>query len=128
MMDATTLKVGDVFYGVKSNGNFHRNKIYRKIDGEEWFKYDTPRVDHFLITYNVMGILKKTIEGAWSTDQEYELSTEIYLRSQTEKDIFPNFFTMFIDDFADKHYFVDKDEALAHIEMLNEKDREFDRL
>jgi hypothetical protein len=126
MIDATTLKVGDVFYGVKSNGNFHRNKIYRKIDGEEWFKYDTPRVEHVLQIYTVIGILRKTLEGIWFLGDEYELSTEIHLRSQTKGKT--SDFTMSIEDFDDKHYFLDKEDALTHIEMLNEKDREFDRL
>jgi hypothetical protein len=126
------LSVGDTFYGVKSDINtLNRKKIFREIDGEQWFKYDISRKEHTLVVYKVLGILRKTLEGDWEPNAEYEMTTEIRVSSETSSGQ-KSSFTMFEDDLTDltdltKRYFLDKDSALAYIEILYEKDKEMDR-
>jgi hypothetical protein len=127
--NASDLSVGDTFYGVKSVINtLTRQKIFREIDGEQWFKYDTPRKVYTLVVYKVLGILRKTLEGDWEPNAEYEMKTEIRVSSETSSGQ-KSSFTLFEDDLTDltKRYFLDKDSALAYIETLYENDKELDR-
>jgi hypothetical protein len=125
-LDVATLKVGDVFYGVKDISNaFHRKKIYREIDGEQWFKYDIPAATYSLVTYTVLGILNKTLDGEWEENSDYELSREIYVSLAVDEKVTK--YTMYDEDVDSKDYFLDKHEAMSYIEYMYEKDREGDR-
>lgn len=127
--NASELNVGDTFYGVKSDVNtLTRKKIFREIDGEQWFKYDISRKEHTLVVYKVLGILRKNLEGDWEPNAEYETTTEIRVSSETASGQ-KSSFTLFEDDLTDltKRYFLDKDSALAYIETLYENDKELDR-
>lgn len=126
-LDVSKFKIGDVFYGVaKSNNAFFRKKIHREIDGEDWFKYDKPLVTYKIVTYTVLGILTKHLEGQWEENSDYELLTEIFVRSESaENDV--EKYTMYTNDMDSKNYFLDKEEAAAYIEEMMEKTRELDR-
>lgn len=125
-LDVAKFKIGDVFYGVsESNNAFHRKKIHREIDGEDWFKYEMPLVTYKVVTYTVLGILKKQLEGEWEKDSEYELMTEIFVKSETDDAAMT--YTMHTDDVESKQYFLDKEEALDYIEHMSEDIKELDR-
>jgi hypothetical protein len=117
-LDPTKISVGDIFYGVKDITNaFHRKKIHRIIDGEDWFKYDMPPTTYKLITYEVLGILSKRLVGEWEYDSEYELRTELYVRSDASPP-----YTMDANDLESANYFLDKEEATVYIDSLYAKD------
>lgn len=121
-LEAMNLAVGDVFYGVKDNNNsFHRKKIYRDIDGEQWFKYDKPLASYSLVTYTVLGVLDKTLTGKWEPHCDYELTREIYV--SFEVDGSTQRCTMYVDDVETKKFFLDKHNALAYIECLYRENR-----
>lgn len=125
-LDVVKFKIGDVFYGVsESNNAFHRKKIHREIDGEDWFKYDKPLVTYKVVTYTVLGILTKHLEGQWDTDSEYEFMTEIFVKSESKDG--DKTYTMYTDDMDSKRYFLDKEEALAYIEHMVETTKEIDK-
>ena len=125
-LDVTKFKVGSVFYGVRNTINaYHRKKIYREIDGEQWFKYDLPLASYSIVTYTVIGILNKTLEGEWEPHSDYELCREIYVSLETDGKT--EKYTMYTDDIEAEKYFLDKAEALAYIDTMHEKDREIDR-
>ena len=125
MFDSTELKVGDVFYGVyERNQSFHRKKIHQEINGQDWFRYDKPIRTFELITYTVLGILTKSLEGKWKHGEEYELETEFYLQSMNETHVQNYTTTINADD--EEKYFVDKDDALEYIKVLEEKARKAD--
>lgn len=125
-LDVTAMRVGDVFYGVKDSTNaFHRKKIYREIDGEQWFKYDIPAATYSLVTYTVLGILSKVLDGEWEHNSDYELTREIYVSSEIDNTVTK--YTMYADDVDSHKYFLDKDEALAYIGIMYEKGKELDR-
>ena len=134
MFDSEKLKVGDVFYSVEErNMAFKRNKIHKVIDGEDWFKYDTPLRTYKIVTWTVLGILRKTIEGQWEKSMfdppdrteffvSYEdesglkIGTTWHQKGQQEMSSF---------DFGDC-FFVDKAEALVHKEHMEVQARELD--
>ena len=118
--------VGDVFYGVKDSNNvFHRKKLHRVIDGEDWFKYEMPPVTYHVVTYEVLGILSKVLVGEWEYDADYELRPEVYVMADSGSGV--SKYTIYPDDIDPSRYFLDKDEAMAYIETLCEKDKELDR-
>lgn len=123
------LKLGDKFYKINVKSSFfHRKKIHKKIDGEDWFRYDIPLREYEIITYTVMGILRKNIEGEWKYGNEYDLNTEIYVHcdyenGNTNSHIFR--FHQEIDDYA--NFFTDKNEAIARIKKLEKEDIELDK-
>ena len=126
-LDVTKLKVGDVFYGVKDTNNlYHRKKVHQTIDGEDWFKYEIPRVTYEPVTYTVLGILTKIVEGEWE-DTDWELLPEIFMDMALESGTNSRF-TMYIDDMESKTYFIDKVDALSYIDSMKEKDKEIDRI
>ena len=126
-LDPTKISVGDIFYGVKDITNaFHRKKIHRTIDGEDWFKYDMPPTTYKLITYEVLGILSKSLIGEWEYDSEYELRTELYVSSDASPPATKQY-TMDANDVESDNYFLDKEEALTYIDSLYAKDVVTDR-
>jgi hypothetical protein len=125
MMDPETLKVGDVFYAVKErNQSFARKKIHQEIDGEDWFKYDMPLRTYEIVTWKVLGILRKELEGKWRHDPDgVDLATEYHVRYQDETRM-GNHVKDFYDD--DK-YFVDKDEAMVYLKSKELEAKELDK-
>lgn len=122
-LDVNALSVGSIFYGVKTESNaFHRKKIYREIDGEQWFKYDKPPMSHNIVTYTVIGVLEKTLSGEWELGSEYELDKEIFVVSEIDGKT--NKYTMFVNDVDSDKCFLDKEEAMTYIESLYKKDKE----
>ena len=125
-LDVSKLKVGTVFYGVKeSNNAFHRKKIHRVINGEDWFKYEMPLKTYEVVTYNVLGILTKHLEGEWEPNSDYEFLTEIYVSSTIDSST--QKYTMYVDDMDSDKYFVDKSSALSYAKYMNKKSKELDR-
>ena len=125
MFDSEKLKVGDVFYSVKErNHAFHRNKIHKEIDGEDWFRYDMPLRTYEIVTYTVLGILRKEIEGQWKHDPGgYDLQTEFFVRYQDETHVG----THEMDFYGgERKYFLDKDEALVYKSELEAEAKELD--
>ena len=119
------LKVGDVYY--KANGRlntFHRKKEVRVIDGEEWFRfYESPRVTYEVNSYEILGVLRKELEGEWDANEDYELLTQWYVRCVETNHVFVT-----DADIADDYgFFLDKSDALAYIEQKMDEDREKDR-
>jgi hypothetical protein len=118
------LKVGDVYY--KANGTlntFHRKKETRVIDGEEWFRYEKPRITYELNSYKILGVLCKKLEGEWDANEEYELITQWHVRCIETNHVFVT-----DADIADDYgFFLDKDAAMAYIEQKMDEDREKDR-
>jgi len=126
MIDYTDLKLNDKFYGVKErNNSFHRKKIHRIIDGEDWFKYDTPIRTYEVVEYKILGILRKELEGQWMEDEQYELETQFCIRSLDETHM-KNFTIMDNNWFENEHFFHHRSEAKEMIKILEEKAREMD--
>ena len=125
MIDPEKLQVGAVFYSVKErNQAFHRKKIHKEIDGEDWFKYDRPLRTYEVVTWEVLGILRKELEGKWDRDPDgVDLMTEYFVRYQDETHVGTT-----VKDFYDGEdkYFVDMDEALVYKSELEEQARELD--
>ena len=126
MFDASKLKVGDVFYGIQErNQSFHRKKIHREIDGQDWFRYDKPINTYELVTFEVLGILCKELEGKWKYNEDSDLETEYFLESTNATNV--QRYTDFLDDEAGDDYFVDKDAALEYIKILEAQAKELDK-
>jgi hypothetical protein len=124
MFNPENLKVGDVFYSVKErNTSFHRKKIHREIDGEDWFKYDLPLRTYEIVTHEVLGILRKELEGDWTFGESVELETGFVIRSQDETHVRASEF--YFDE--NKKCFVDMDEALVYKSELETEAREMDK-
>ena len=124
MFDPEKLKVGDKFYSVKErNAAFLRKKIHKEIDGEDWFKYDKPLRTYEIVTWEVLGILRKELEGKWKYDPDgVDTATEYYVRYQDDTHV-GNHKKDFYDD---TEYFVDMDEALVYKSKLEAEARELD--
>lgn len=126
MFDPEKLKVGDVFYGVKErNLAFHRKKIHQEIDGQDWFRYDRPLRSYELVTFKVLGILRKELEGQWKYDEDYDLKNEYFLESMNATHV--QRYTDSFDEDADDDYFVDKQAALDYIKILEAQAKELDK-
>jgi len=127
MFDHEKLKVGDVFYGIKEkNQAFNRAKIQMELDGVDWFRYDKPLRTYELETYEVLGILRKELEGEWYLDSEPE-ATEYYVQYKSNTEVLPLMMDFVEYLMTKKHYFVDKDEALDYIKTLEAEAREMDK-
>lgn len=125
MFDSEKLKVGDVFYSVKErNTSFHRKKIHREIDGEDWFRYDRPIRTYEIVTYTVLGILRKELEGQWMDTGDYDLQTEFFVRYQDETHVGTHEMDFYGGE--DK-YFVSIDEALVYKEHAEQEAKELDK-
>lgn len=124
--DPSKLKVGDVFYGIQErNQSFHRKKIHRVIDGEDWFRYDKPLNTYELVTFKVLGILRKELEGRWKYDEDTDLETEYFLESTNDTHV--QRYTDFLDANTGDDYFVDKQLALDYIKILEAQAKELDK-
>lgn len=119
------LKVGDVFYKVKErNQAFARKKIHQEIDGQDWFRYDRPLRTYEVVTYTVLGILRKELEGEWKHDPgAYDLQTAFYVRYQNETHVGVHEIDFYGN--TDKYY-IDKEEALEYIKILEAEVKEMD--
>ena len=126
MFNSENLKVGDVFYSVKErNTAFHRKKIHQVINGEDWFMYDRPLRTYELVTHKVLGILRKELEGKWKHDPgAYDLQTEFFVHYQDETHVGNHEMNFYGDE--DK-YFVDKQEALDYIKIIEAHAKELDK-
>jgi len=126
MFNHEKLKVGDKFYSVKErNQSFHRKKIYKEIDGVDWFKYDVPLRTYEIVTWDVLGILRKELEGKWQHDPDgATLMTEYYVR-YTDATHVGNTAKYF--DCDNNHYFVDKDEAMVYLKLKELEAKELDK-
>ena len=121
--DKTKLKVGDTFYGVDvANNAFRRHKIHQVIDGQDWFHYTMPIRTHKLVRYDVIGIVKPKLEGKWCADN-YEFLDHRYYVAHTDSDGVQSYVTDLMD-YGD--YFVDKDEALEYIKVMDKQAKEAD--
>lgn len=124
MIKTSELNVGNVFYGVKeSNNSFFRKKIYRKIDGEDWFKYDKPLRTYELVTYTVLGVLRKKLEGEWENGCEHDLETEFFLQSVDSTNA--HTYTDTLDN--EEKYFVDKASAMLYKKNMEYAAKELDK-
>lgn len=115
--DYNQLKIGSVFYQVENHPEFFNNpRIYKEFDGEIWYRYEKPKTQFVVNTYTIIGILTKTLDGAWPDDMAYELSKEFYIVDQTG-------FNQTVEDywFEDGDFFVDKDEAECYKDNMNSK-------
>lgn len=125
MFNPENLKLGDKFYSVKErNQSFHRKKIHKEIDGEDWFKYDLPLRTYEIVTHKVLGILRKELEGQWKHDPgSYDLQTEFFVRYQDETHVG----TREMDFYGgERKCFLDIEEALVYKSELEAKARELD--
>ena len=122
--DKAMLKVGDVFYSVKErNQAFHRKKIHQVIDGEDWFRYDIPLHTYEIVTYKVLGILRKELDGQWKPGaHDWDLETEFFVQIETATHVGNT--TTYLDE--EDQYYLDKDQALAQIEIFEAQAREKD--
>jgi hypothetical protein len=126
MFDPKNLRVGDVFYGIQErNTSFHRKKIHREIDGEDWFRYDRPLRTYELVTFKVLGIIRKELEGDWKYGEDNDLETEYFLESTNDTHV--QRYTSFLDEDAGDDYFVDKSAALDYIKILEAQAKELDK-
>ena len=119
------LKVGDVYYKVngKLRSGCYRKKEVRVIDGEEWFRYESPRITYEVNSYEILGVLQKHLEGEWDASEEYELETQWHVRCIETNHVFVT-----DADIADDYgFFLDKSDALAYIQQKIDEDREKDR-
>lgn len=125
MFDPEKLKVGDVIYSVRErNQAFARKKIHQEIDGQDWFRYDRPLRTYEIVNYEVLGILRKGLEGQWKHDpDDIDLQTEFYVRYQDETHM-----GFHVTDFCydDKKYFLDKEEAMQYKVQLEAEAKEMD--
>jgi hypothetical protein len=127
MLNPEKLKVGDVFYSVEERNTVsHRKKIHQEINGEDWFKYDTPLRTYQIVTWDVLGILRKELEGQWKNDPDgpdgIDTATEYYVRYMDAK-----WMGTTTEDFCNtKNYFVDKAEALVYKEHMEAEAKEMD--
>lgn len=130
MFDHENLKVGDKFYKIKEkNEFFQRKKIHKKIDGEDWFRYDRPLREYEIHTYTVKGILRKNLEGEWRYGDETDLDLDIYVDCDHGDGITSSsyIFTIY-DGIADIYnFFSDKNEAIAYMKELEKEALELDK-
>lgn len=128
MIDCNSILLGDVFYSVKErNTAFHRKKIHRVIDGEDWFKYDKPVFSYEIVTYTVKGILSKKLEGDWMLGDEYELEKQFYIQSLDDTHM-KSFITEDESWFSMEYnkFFLDIEDALEYKKELEEKAKGID--
>lgn len=125
MFDSEKLKVGDVFYSVEERSTaLHRKKIHQEINGEDWFKYDTPLRTYRIVIWTVLGILRKELEGKWENNAyDPATHTEFFL-SYEHEDGSNN--GQQENTFFGDHYFVDKAEAVEYKEYMELKAKEMD--
>lgn len=113
------VNVGDKFYRVtEKNLAFNRKKIYREIDGQDWFRYETPLREYSISTYTILGILTSNIQGEWPEDEPWALETEYYVQTDDN-----NAFTTYIDQYQ---FFSNYEAAVSHMKELEQHAKELD--
>lgn len=124
MFDPEKLKIGDVFYSIKErNQAFHRDKIHKEIDGQDWFRYTTPLRTYEIVEYKVLGILRPQLEGRWKHgDPDWDLETEFFV--QTVDEIHFRTLTTFLD--GEEQYYMTREEAQEQIKIFEAEAREMD--
>ena len=125
VFDSEKLKVGDVFYSVEERSTaLHRKKIHQEINGEDWFKYDTPLRTYKIITWTVLGILRKELEGKWENSMFGPPDrTEFFVSYEDESGLNNG---QQENTFFGDHYFVDKADAVEYKEYMELKAKEMD--
>lgn len=124
MFNSEDLKVGDVFYTVKErNQFFNRKKIHKEIDGVDWFRYDRPLRTYELVTHEVLGIIRKELEGQWPQGEMCELEPGYNVRSLYEAHERSGEF--YFSETA--QYFLDKQTALDYILTLETQAKGLDK-
>lgn len=120
------LKVGDKFYALRDNNTaFSRKKIHAVIDGVDWFRYDNPPITYHIVEYEVLGIVRKCLEGEWHQNEMDELCPLLHLRATSGIET-PH---TFVDDccyFEHRDYFVDFNEVVLYKELKEKEAREMD--
>jgi hypothetical protein len=132
--DANRLKVGDIFYTVRTKYNVGKNrKETRTIDGEEWFKYVIPIREYSLITNEVVGIITKKLDGRLMDSignmeviDRYTLATEFCIKVIGDPEPHNISYDQFIVD-EQMNIFLDKDAAECYIKEQDDITREMDR-
>lgn len=120
------LNVGDVFYTVKErNEFFHRKKIHQEIDGQDWFRYDIPLRTYKLVTHEVIGVIRKHLEGDWSLGEQIELETSFLIKSLDVDGTHLRTSEFYFEDY--NKYFLDRESALENIKTLEKRARELDK-
>lgn len=120
MLNKNKLKVGDTIFKVtEKNLVFNRKKIHREIDGQDWFRYETPFREYNISTYVILGILNPKLEGKWPEDENYSLETEYYVLNDQDK-----LFTTWLDEDT---YFSNYEDAETHMKKLEEDAKEIDK-
>ena len=124
MLNPEKLKVGDVFYSVEERNTVsHRKKIHQEIDGEDWFKYDTPLRTYTIKTCTVLGIIRKELEGQWLHGQDDIDTLNEYCFSYMDE---THIGTTSVDFYHNRNYFVDNADALLYKEYMEAEARELD--
>ena len=124
MFNPEWLKIGDVFYSVEERNTVsHRKKIHQVINGEDWFHYETPLRTYQIVTFDVIGILRKELEGQWKNDPDgIDTANEYCVRYMDATHMGTT-----TEDFCNtKNYFVDKADALLYKEYMEAEARELD--
>lgn len=93
MYDLDELTIGDKFYKVSEvNLVLSRKKIHTVIDGVQWFRYDNPLREYHISTYEIVGIVRHSIEGmvpksVWMPDDSLDLYVNINGKTFTDMDL-----------------------------------------
>lgn len=132
--DANLLKLGDIFYTVRTKYNAGKNrKETRTIDGEQWFKYLIPIREYSLITNEVVGIITKKLDGKImdsvgniEVPDPYTLATEFCIKVIGDPEPHNISYDQFIIG-EQMNIFLDKDQALLHIKQLDDVVKEMDK-
>jgi hypothetical protein len=105
------MKLGQTIYRLEEKGHaFSRKKIHMEIDGQDWFRYSKEIRTYRIVSFEVVGILKKELEGEWNPDEVYELVTQYCIRNNEENtlqiwnssDFLHNNFSFSKDDVEEK--------------------------
>jgi len=123
------ISVGDKFYYVKEeNLMLTRKKIVREIDGEIWYKYDSPPKSYDLIEVQILGLISKHLNGQWDENEESSLIDEMFVKFNYEKDNRVRCDTLYIDFFDDYKIFLNKNEAIEYKLQLEKELKEQDNV
>lgn len=93
MYDLNELTIGDKFYKVsETNLAFNRKKIHTMIDGVQWFRYENPLREYYISTYEIVGIVRHSIEGivpksVWMPNDHLDLNVNINGKTFTNMDL-----------------------------------------
>jgi hypothetical protein len=133
--DANQLKVGDIFYTVRTKYNVGKNrKETRTIDGEQWCKYVSPILEYSLIINEVVGIITKKLDGKLMDSignmevvDPYTLATEFCIKVIGDPEPHNISYDQFIVG-EQMNIFLDKDDALLYIKQQDAIAKEMDSI